>query len=61
MSTLEEMKSVDVRVVDRDSLVDINEIRIIVQSYSKKSGLGRFLYFYDIIPSKSLLFALVLL
>ncbi|MCR5023886.1 MAG: hypothetical protein K6A90_06090 [Lachnospiraceae bacterium] len=28
MSTLEEMKSVDVRTVDRDSLVDINEIRI---------------------------------
>ncbi len=29
MSTLEEMKSVDVRTVDRDSLVDINEIRIV--------------------------------
>ncbi len=28
MSTLEEIKSVDVRTVDRDSLVDINEIRI---------------------------------
>lgn len=28
MSTLEEMKSVDVRTVDRDSLVDLNEIRI---------------------------------
>lgn len=28
MSTLEKMKSVDVRTVDRDSLVDLNEIRI---------------------------------